>query len=793
MAITLPPPYNNAPIRPADVTQTMIDLYNVVAQINAGLSPVPVNLSGPGGAALIGTTPSGGITSTTVQASLNELDTKKVPFATLAASGGATLVGNTPSGGISSTTAQAAINELDVEKTSVATLASSGGAALVGNTPSGNISSTTVQAAVNELDSEKTSVATLAASGGAALVGNTPAGNISATTVQAALNELDTEKASLAALSASSGSALIGWIQNGTGAQSHTEQDKLRERVSVFDFMTDVQIADVKAGTLLQDVTAAINATITSLGTLGGDVIFPPGKYLISGTIVIGNGTTGNVWSTRGAVRLYGMAAMPGIGVSDPLGGVSIHSSFAGDAISVHGPLAGWGIENIFINITTTSTSAKGISLFEAQYGTLRNVVINNCFGISFFSTTYGSNNTGQNVFSQLSIFMPAGGTTSATVGVKLTGASGSNDTATNTFIDLFVQPNAAAQASLYLQFCDTNMFLNTVINVFNAGVANSSAGVIYDFSINSAFPQSNMFYQFDHCNANTQLVGVAGALAFTSPNRIYGFSQDNGAVIPTVSGLPLTVERIKIAQNQTFFVSTSGNDSTGTGLVVGNPWQTVTKAWQMLSSYYDMNGYTATIQLANGTYTEAFQPATNSIGGPVVISGNIGNPSLTSFTNALPFFSTNGAVFTVKNLQISGASIVGLLSDIGGSIQFSNVTFAACTAPHILAQHGGTIKCLGNYTITGGATFHWQAVAGGNISVDSVTITIIGTPAFSSAFATSNTLGMIEAYSDTFTGAATGVRFVANGNGVINTNGGGATYLPGNAAGSTATGGQYL
>lgn len=164
MAITLPPPYNNAPIRPADVTQTMIDLYNVVAQINAGLSPVPINLSGPGGAALIGTTPAGGITSTNVQASLNELDTKKVPFTTLAAIGGATLVGNTPAGGIAATTVQAAINELDAEKTSVATLAASGGAALVGNAPAGGISATTVQAAINELDSEKATIVQVQAS-----------------------------------------------------------------------------------------------------------------------------------------------------------------------------------------------------------------------------------------------------------------------------------------------------------------------------------------------------------------------------------------------------------------------------------------------------------------------------------------------------------------------------------------------------------------------------------------------------------------------------------------------------
>jgi len=36
-------------------------------------------------------------------------------------------------------------------------------------------------------------------------------------------------------------------------------------------------------------------------------------------------------------------------------------------------------------------------------------------------------------------------------------------------------------------------------------------------------------------------------------------------------------------------------------------------------------------------------------------------------------------------------------------------------------------------------------------------------------------------------------VRYRASGNGVVNCSGGGANYLPGNAAGTTATGGQYL
>lgn len=36
MPVTLPPTYQNAPTRQADITQTMADLYNVVTQINNG-------------------------------------------------------------------------------------------------------------------------------------------------------------------------------------------------------------------------------------------------------------------------------------------------------------------------------------------------------------------------------------------------------------------------------------------------------------------------------------------------------------------------------------------------------------------------------------------------------------------------------------------------------------------------------------------------------------------------------------------------------------------------------------
>lgn len=52
MPITLPSRYNNAPIRHADMTRSMLDLYSIVAQINAGVSPKSIQTVAP----LTGTT-----------------------------------------------------------------------------------------------------------------------------------------------------------------------------------------------------------------------------------------------------------------------------------------------------------------------------------------------------------------------------------------------------------------------------------------------------------------------------------------------------------------------------------------------------------------------------------------------------------------------------------------------------------------------------------------------------------------------------------------------------------------
>lgn len=135
-------------------------------------------------------------------------------------------------------------------------------------------------------------LADLAEATGAAAVGFAPAGSIAATTVQAALVELDTEKASLAALAASAGSSLVGFIQAGTGAVAHSVQDELRQRVSVFQFMTAAEIADVQSGAPTLDHTAAIQASITAKAPYGGELLFPAGTYKITAPLTWYNTTS---------------------------------------------------------------------------------------------------------------------------------------------------------------------------------------------------------------------------------------------------------------------------------------------------------------------------------------------------------------------------------------------------------------------------------------------------------------------------------------------------------------------
>jgi hypothetical protein len=99
-------------------------------------------------------------------------------------------------------------------------------------------------------------------------------------------------------------SADVAYLPSGTGAVATNVQSKLRESVSVFDFMTAAQIAAVQAGTSVDD-TAAIQAAVTA----GRSVFIPPGSYKITASITVPNNREiHGVWGST-AIRAYGVDA----------------------------------------------------------------------------------------------------------------------------------------------------------------------------------------------------------------------------------------------------------------------------------------------------------------------------------------------------------------------------------------------------------------------------------------------------------------------------------------------------
>jgi hypothetical protein len=96
------------------------------------------------------------------------------------------------------------------------------------------------------------------------------------------------------------------------------------------------------------------------------------------------------------------------------------------------------------------------------------------------------------------------------------------------------------------------------------------------------------------------------------------------------------------------------------------------------------------------------------------------------------------------------------------------------------------------NYSITGGASRHIAAAFHSLLVSTALTVTLTGTPAFTTAFAESADGSMVLYSGHTFTGSATGPRFIAQRGGYIRTGTASLTYLPGTTSGTIATGGNY-
>lgn len=253
---------------------------------------------------------------------------------------------------------------------------------------------------------------------------------------------------------------------------------------------------------------------------------------------------------------------------------------------------------------------------------------------------------------------------------------------------------------------------------------------------------------------------------------------------------------------NITYYVRTNGNNA-NTGLLntAGGAFLTIQKALDTIKNTLDLNGFSATIQVADGVYnTGGFMRGGftghggSSIGtGIIYILGNLTTPANCLISTVGDAIYTEGAV----NVNIQGFKLQtatsgrGLTAYFGAAITYANIDFGACVGAQVEIGTGGSIVAGGNYAISGGAQSHFHAGSEGAIIAGAVTCTLTGTPAFSAYFAGAAE-GSITVKDMAFVGAATGVKFLAHKNGTIDVGANNLNFLPGSLAGTTNWGGIY-
>lgn len=258
--------------------------------------------------------------------------------------------------------------------------------------------------------------------------------------------------------------------------------------------------------------------------------------------------------------------------------------------------------------------------------------------------------------------------------------------------------------------------------------------------------------------------------------------------------------QREKLTANRTYYVRTDGSDSNdGRTNTAGGSFLTIQKAIDVVYGTLDLNAFKVTIQVGAGTWSELprinARPLGNLAFDAVTILGDPTTPTncVLSGSSASGTFRVNAGSVQINGFYTTAATQPHLFVTFG-ELYFANMVFGATTSNHIVTSTGGYIQRTGNYTISGGAARHIRALLGGGALISGGTVTLTGTPAFSTAFVVADSRGYISAGSTTYSGAATGVRYIANTTGFINTNGAGATYFPGGTAGTAdaATFGLY-
>lgn len=281
-----------------------------------------------------------------------------------------------------------------------------------------------------------------------------------------------------------------------------------------------------------------------------------------------------------------------------------------------------------------------------------------------------------------------------------------------------------------------------------------------------------------------------------------YDNAATSGGITPNdspASGRWFPLERESLRANRTYFVRTDGNDSnTGLANTSGGAFLTIQKAIDVVATL-DLNGFNITIKVGNGTYTQSLtlkEVVGYSAAGCLVIEGDTTTPAnvVISTTNANCFLAKNiNSTWDLQGLKLQTTTGGSAIRAENASVRYGSVDFGACAIAHIVQDTAAKVECIANYSITGSTLYHWFCNSNSVLLCSNKTITLTGTPNFSVNFARALLGGIMNIPANTFSGSATGSRYSVLSNAAIDTAGAGASYLPGNAGGTTDGFGAYV
>lgn len=624
------------------------------------------------------------------------------------------------------------------------------------------------------------------------------------------------------------GDALVSVLPEGAGGIPRQLREKLREmQRSVMDYgaigdgtlhtvaewIVPGALARYASLAELQDHYPHVTSTTDSIDWAawqrgvnflqdgdGGTLTYPPRTFVFNTKgLIIGDASEASPFNSKAPVALRSTAPVSGVGFLSPSNCTIIKSSVPGYAIEFRANL-GWGLQGIAFTFDTVSPAAGAFALFNAKSGDLEDVTILNCPGM-VHTLLYSWGGTNGNVeFNKLKnvfVFMGADSPAGA-IAMKLDAKSdGFADPAHNTIENMTVQPDKASHIGWYFGHADTNFMLNCRFKPLVGFLPAIAAVFDYTAHAGGYFPNNNQFIGGSNYTSTIQSIGTPTHPGQVS-NRWNGVDLGNNSPVPTAAGFAF--ERLVLSRDTTFFVNQSASgvglfgpgDPSSFGIYQGRPCKTVQQAYDQLVRFFDLNGFTVTIDIADGTYTagcDASRPITG--GGKVIFKGQGGG---TVFSGAgTPFISRAGTAFEVRSMNIAPSTGYGVLATGGLLLVGTGVIFGGVTASHICADNDGNAVRAGNYFVNGNAAAHLEARHGSLIS-GTGSMTLLANVNITN-FAVADEASNIRADSMThvlngFT--STGNRYAARFNAVIDTGGGGASFFPGSTAGSETDGGKY-